>query len=533
MEHRPIRSQILGVNVGLVCFTIVLTLLGALFLTLRGDEESRDNNLMNSALLLSETPLVIEDLSESTPSTALWNFLDGIIEEVHDIDVIAIADTNNIQHYYPDRSEVGNPYAGTVQQRIFDGEAAFTSDDTGISGAERCAYAPVHSADGTLLGFVMVGIYLRSVNEQIVDTALSFLLIAALTLSVGAFLSFKLADRLKGLMMGYEPAALSDILYQREEVLEALEEGIVAVNKEGIITYANEAACKLQGEEKVALLGQPVGREGPLSAVWQAISTKRTAKNIPLSFPQNERILSDHIPMWEDGRVVGAISIWRNRTELTRLGEDLTGVRHMVEAMRAYTHEFMNKLHVVLGFLQVGDTSEAESYLMSVTSIHSKAVGLIMKTIAEPSVAALLLGKTSRCAELGIRLSLAKGSVLSKENSPLPPDACITILGNLIENAIDALNQANSETKEITVTVREEEPGLILCVEDTGPGITQEVLPHIFRQGFSTKSHDRGTGLALVQSTVEAFDGDVEVHSELGLGASFLLSFRRSPKEDI
>lgn len=524
----PIRTQIFSVNLIVVSVTILLTLLGTLFMTLRENKLIQDRNLMNSAQVIARVPQVAQDLEAGRPTEELWEFLDISIARVSDIDIIAVADVNNIQYYYPNREYVGKPYEGKVQQRILDGEQAFTSDDTGMSGAERCAYAPVIGSDGELLGFVMVGIYMRSVTQGVLYTVLSFTLIAIAAVGLGAILSFQLSDRIKRFMMGYEPEDLMGLFHQREDILEALEEGIVAIDGNANIMYVNQAAAKMLGMKKEEIEGNPLQEVYPQSSLDRVLHSKRSEYNIPLIFPQNERILSDRMPIWEDGRVIGAVAILRNRTEVTRLAKDLTGVRHMVDAMRAYTHEFMNKLHVIQGLLHLGQAEKAEAYIMDVTSIQRKAVGVIINSVEDPSVAALLVGKTSRCAELGIRLVLGPGSCLHGDERILPTDACVTILGNLIENAIDALNQRVQGLKEIIVSLHEDEENLLICVEDTGPGMEPEIVESIFNRGFSTKSEGRGTGLSLVHAVVTAYQGQVRVESEPGVGTTFLLTFQRN-----
>ena len=150
-----------------------------------------------------------------------------------------------------------------------------------------------------------------------------------------------------------------------------------------------------------------------------------------------------------------------------------------------------------------------------------------MSQIQEPSVAALLVGKTSRASELGIRLTLDRESALSADSPWLPPDAYVTILGNLIENAIEGLNQTRRGEKEISVSIREEGDGLLLCVEDTGPGIPAALRRTLFRRGSTTKGLGRGTGLALVREVVDTYQGEIRVESETGVGTSFFVSFRR------
>lgn len=525
---KPIRTQIFSVNLIVVAVTILLTLCGTLYLTLRQNHHIMDRNLMNSAQVIARIPTVIRDLEAGIPTDELYDFLKTSTTQISDIDIIAVADINNIQYYYPDRELIGKPYAGKVQQRILNGEAAFTSHDTGRSGAERCAYAPVKGSSGDLIGFVMVGMYMRSVTQGVLYTVISFLLIAIAAIILGAALSFKLSNRIKRILLGYEPEAFLGLFHQREDILEALEEGILAIDRNANLMYMNAAATKMLELKKEEVLGKALQDIYPESTMDRVLQSKRSEHNIPLLFLEQKRILSDRMPIWEDGRVVGAVVILRNRTEVTRLAKDLTGVRHMVDALRAYTHEFMNKLHVILGLLHLGQADKAEAYIMDVTSIQRKAVGAIVNSIEDPSVAALLVGKTSRCAEMGIRLSLGSGSSLKADERILPTDACVTILGNLIENAIEAMNQCVPGLKEVIVSIHEEEENLLICVEDTGPGMEPEIVDRIFRKGFSTKSELRGTGLSLVNSVVSAYQGHVRVESELGVGTTFLLTFHRA-----
>lgn len=526
MKHEPsLRTQIFKVNLIVVGLTIALALCGALMVTLQGESELQDSNLMNSAQVISKSPVVIEDLMDGEPSEELFDFLDNATAGISDIDVIAVANLDNIQFYYTEKALIGELYEGTDQQRIFDGEEAFNSDDTGISGAERCAYAPVLSEDGKLLGFVMVGIYMRNVTQSTMVTMGSFIAIAFIAVALGAVLSYNLSARIKRSLQGYEPQDLSHLFNLREDVLEALDEGIVAIDDRGCIMYVNEAAVGFSTRDKKDVIGMDMDDVFPGSTLKKVLKTKVAENNVPLAIHGEEQVISDRMPIWEDGCVVGAVAIWRNRTEVTKLAKDLTGVQHMVDAMRAYTHEFMNKLHVILGLLHLGDYEKAEAYIMDVTSIQRKAVGAIMGSVENQSVAALLVGKTSRCAEVGIRLILAEGSRLGGDEKILPTDACVAILGNLIENAVDALNHSAAGLKEIIVSIKEEENYLLLCVEDSGAGMDPALAKNIFKKGFSTKSKDRGTGLALVHSVIKTYGGQVRVESELGVGTSFVLIF--------
>ena len=358
-------------------------------------------------------------------------------------------------------------------------------------------------------------------------TALRLIAVGVVAAVLGSLLAQRLSRRIKESLLGYEPDAFARQFLQREDILDALEEGILAIDGDQTVIFLNDSAAAMLSLDRTATLGRPLHEVYPRSTLDRILRTGQPEYNVSMSSLKEIRVLADRLPVYENGRLTGAVSIFRNRTELTRMANDLTGVRHMVEAMRAYTHEFLNKLHVILGLLQIGEPEKAQQYIMDTSQTHREAVGRIMSRIRQPSVAALLVGKTSRANELGIRLVLDRESALSEDSPWLPPDAYVTILGNLIENAIEVLNQSRSSTKEISVSIRESEESLLLCVEDTGPGVPPALRDTLFQRGASSKGKGRGTGLTLVREVAEAYHGEIRVESESGVGTSFFLSFCR------
>jgi len=520
-----VRLEILRLSMAIAAITVALSLAGSLAFSLILFRKSLDGNLLNSARVVAQSPVVVSAMQTDSSSPELLEYLDKSISRVDDIDFIIAADMQGKQLYHPDHDKVGSQYAGSDQQRLLNGAHSFASNDTGIAGAERCAYAAVLDENDKLVGFVVVGVYVKSFSHDIWMIVLRYLLIASVVAALGTLLSTKLSDKITQSLRGYEPDVLASLFQQREDILEALEEGVLAIDKSGKILYINRAAARLLNIDKPTAPGEPLRLIYPASTMERVSRTGKAEYNVNIKSIKNVRILSDRMPLREGSEIVGAVAIFRDRTEMTRMAEDLTGVRHMVEAMRGYTHEFMNKLHVVLGLLELGEYARAEDYILSITNTQHQAVGLIMDRLEVPAVAALLVGKTSRCAELGIRLTLDPESSLSNEEHFLPPDAYITILGNLIDNAIDALGRSAGRSKEITVTVREDD-SLLLCVEDNGPGIPKELADRIFQQGVSTKGAGHGTGLALVKDVVDAYGGTIRVESDTDTGGtSFFVTF--------
>ena len=522
-----IRARLMRMNLIVVIVSIALSLAGTLYFTLRSEQRALDNNLLNSASILSRVPLLRETLQGAYTVEELADYLDETTELTSDIDLILVGDTQSTLIYVPDRSLIGTAYSGVAQADALAGAAPYTSNETGPMGSDHSAYASVRDEAGEVIGFVIVGVYFRSMALVGLGTALRLLAVGVVAAVLGCLLAMRLSRSIKRSLMGYEPDAFARQFHQREDILDALEEGILAIDGEEKVIFLNAAAAEMLSMDRKTALGRPLHQVYPRSTLDRVLRTGQAEYNVSMQSLKNIRVLADRLPIREDGKLAGAVSIFRNRTELTRMADDLTGVRHMVEAMRAYTHEFMNKLHVILGLLQIGEPEKAQQYIMDTTRTQREAVSRIMSQIRQPSVAALLVGKTSRANELGIRLRLDWESALSEESPWLPPEAYVTILGNLIENAIEGLNQSRCTTKEISVSIREGEDSLLLCVEDTGPGIPAELRETLFQRGVSTKGRSRGTGLSLVHEVVEAYHGEIRVESESGVGTSFFLSFCR------
>ena len=522
-----IRARLMRMNLVIVIVSIALSIGGTLYFTLRSEQTALDNNLLNSASILSRVPMIQEALQGERTIEELSDYLDETTSRTSDIDLILVGDTQSKLLYVPDSTLIGTSYVGTAQQAALAGEAPYTSNETGPMGSDHSAYAPVRDEAGEVIGFVIVGVYFRSMALVGLHTVLRLLAVGVVAAVLGSLLAMRLSRSIKQSLMGYEPDAFARRFHQREDILDALEEGILAIDAEQKVIFLNKAAAEMLSIDRQTAVGRSLHEVYPRSTLDRILRTGQSEYNVSMSSLKEIRVLADRMPLYEKGKLAGAVSIFRNRTELTRMADDLTGVQHMVEAMRAYTHEFMNKLHVILGLLQIGEPEKAQQYIMDTTRTQRVAVSRIMNQIRQPSVGALLVGKTSRANELGIHLRLDRESTLSEESLWLPPEAYVTILGNLIENAIEVLNQSRRAIKEVSVSIRESEDSLLLCVEDTGPGISPALRQTMFQRGVSTKGRSRGTGLALVQEVVEAYHGQIRVESEPGVGTSFFVSFCR------
>lgn len=522
------RVSVLGILVAMALGT------GAgLALSLVQEHHMRDDTLKAAVQAVSHTLTIVE--GADSPETRAY--VDRTVEGLTGVDLFALYDGEGRPLYFYDiTAGTGDPamlepLGEELRARLAGGTAPLLDDAETPMGADHCAYAAVYLADGSVRGYVMAGLYLRSIRSTVLRTLAVYLLIGAAALGVGALLSLQLARRVKSDLLGYEPDAFRDLFLRRMELLDALDEGLLAIDKDHRVIYLNRAAAELLSLDKTTALGQPLEAVRPQSSIPRVLLTGKAEYSVSVQTQRTGvRVLSDRMPVRRDGQIVGAVAIFRNRTEVTRLARELTGVQHIVEAMRAYTHEFMNKLHVILGLLQLGEAKRAEEYVLQLTQTRALSVRQISQCIAEPSVAALLIGKSCRAAELGVRLTLAPESRLSADNVYLPAPAMITVLGNLIENAFDAFaNSPAAPLHAVDVAIHESARGLIVSVDDNACGMTEEVREHLFERGTTSKGEGHGTGLFLVKRIVDAYGGEIRVESTRGVGSSFILTFQPQP----
>ena len=518
------RVSVLGILVAMILAT------GAgLWLSLAQEQRMRDDTL-TAAVQAAAYALALDGHSDAQQ---LQEYTLRTVEGIEGVDLFAVYDAQGRPVYYAD---IVSGQAGSAELPALDaelcrrlaqsGEVLLDDAETPL-GADHCAVTAVRGADGAVTGYVLAGLYLRSIRTMALRTLGVFVGIGLAALGVGTLLSLQLARRIKSGLLGYEPDAFRDLFLRRMELLDALDEGLLAIDRDAHILYINRAAAEMLSFDKDAVLGRPLAEVYPQSTIPQVLRTQKAEYNVSLESLRHVRILSDRMPVWRDGRIVGAVAIFRNRTEVARLARELTGVQHIVEAMRAYTHEFMNKLHVILGLLQLGEAQRAEEYVLQLTQTRALSTRQISACIAEPSVAALLIGKSCRAAELGVRLTLDPASHLDADPRCLPAPAMITVLGNLIENAFDAFAQTPGRAlHEVSVSVREGEQGLILSVDDNACGMSDEVRRHLFERGATSKGKGHGTGLYLVKQIVDAYHGDIRVESTRGVGSSFVITFR-------
>ncbi|MBR2885406.1 MAG: Spo0B domain-containing protein [Clostridia bacterium] len=516
-------------------FQIILIVTLALFLGFAGsfinvqfETERRDQNLQNVAEAIAKSPLVVEaEYSNMDFYPLLKEYLDSLCDTLKDIDIISVVTKESTRLYHSNEELIGTVYDGTIPDFKEKSRDYYTTTDNGPSGTQRRAYAAIYDEEGNYAGFVIAIMLMKNIKNETIQIILTFILITIIAILIELFISAELSDKIKKSLLGYEPDVFTSMFRMRDNILESLDEGIVAVDKVGRVQFINKSAVEMlttDGKED-SFIGKYVSNLSNTIPALNPLCASEISRSVSSAY---DNILIDTIPIKENDSVTGTVGILHNRKEYTKLMEDLTGTRYLVDSMRANNHDFTNKLHVILGLIQMEMYDEATSYIQNITMVQRETISKVMNCINEPAIAALLIGKIARASELNVKFVLREGCYYSSADISLPSEVLVTVIGNLIENAFESMNDMNYDgQKELLFGMYSKPGALLITADDTGSGISDSNIERIFENGFSTKGSGRGTGLYQVKNLIEAAGGKINVESQEGIGTSFTVSFKK------
>ncbi|MEX3745053.1 ATP-binding protein [Lysinibacillus xylanilyticus] len=494
--------------------------------------EQKDK-LENQALLVAKTVSQLPELktyiSNNNDFNEATQHINPVVEEIRDINgaqYIVVLDMQRRKYSHPNTKEIGQVSKSADLNAAF-AEHYYTSVAHGEHGDMVRAFVPVMSNEGKQIGVVVVGYSVLTVAELLQSIQTELIITILVSLLFSAWGAHTLGLHMKKQMFGLEPHEIAKMYVERTETFNAMHEGIIAIDNKLTITIFNEKACEILDVHKQpsTLIGKKIFDVLPDTRLPEILELDQPIFNREL-YINGHSIMSNRIPIQVNGKTVGAVAMFKDRTEVKKLAEELTGVKAFVQALRVQTHEHKNKLHTIAGLLQLGHHEQALSYLTQVKEEHDEITNFLNERIKNENISGLLLSKISYAKEQGIRLEIDRESRLTIFPKNLDHHDFVILFGNLIENAFDALRDVQMDEKMIHVSVDEDEDVLAILVTDNGIGMSDEVKAHIFDNGYSTKEKKgRGIGLYLINEIVQKGQGEVEVISEPNKGTSFLITF--------
>lgn len=435
---------------------------------------------------------------------------------------IVVTDMNSLRYSHPEAQRIGQPFKGDDILLALDGKENVAINRGFLAKALR-VFTPVYDDQHRQIGVVSIGLELSRVTEQINNSRGSIIWSVLFGVLVGLLGTWALVKVLKRILFGLEPYEISTLFEQRQAMLQSIKEGVIAVDDNGEVTLINHAAQELLNYRK----SQDDAQLSTLSHAWAQVvdlsdvlrdGTPHRDEEINI---KDRLLLINTVPVRSNGNIIGAISTFRDKTEVRQLMQRLDGMENYADSLRERSHEFMNKLHVILGLLHLKSYEQLEEYIIKTANNYQEEIGSLLGKIKSPVIAGFLLSKINRTSDSGHKLLISHDSQVPDSGNENQVAVLITVLGNLIENALDAL--AQQPDGEISVSLYYRNGWLHCEVNDDGPGIEPDRIDAIFAKGVSSKGTGRGVGLALVKQQVESLGGNISVESEPGVYTQFFV----------
>lgn len=527
--HRRLVTQAMALQLAVIAL-VLLAVSVAFARTSQGAlEEQYGLRATAVAGSMAEIPEVRNLLASGGPSPRMQEIAEGVRHRTG-VSFVVVTDVQGIRHSHPKPERIGQPVS-TDPGRALAGITDWYVE-TGTLGPSVRGKVPIWDPTGEeVIGIVSVGILTGELSDAVRSRLAGLLIVASGVFAVGALAAYVAARTIRRQTLGLEPPEIAALYEHRDGMLQALHEGVLAVDENGVVTLFNdEAATMLNLTDDSA--GQSLDERPDLTELL-SLAEGGSKVDIPLQVG-TQTLLVTTAPITIRNRRQGAVYTFRDRTELQGLVSELESAQGLVDALRAQAHEHSNDLHTISGLIELGRHDD----VLSIVKDHSESERALADLYGgrpggDSLIVASLLAKTAVASERNIHLRTHLGD-LPQTEVRVARDM-VTIIGNLVDNAIDHLSVTSLSGGEIEIAVWERNGTVTIEVSDSGDGMAPEVLDHIFESGFTTKdsrSHE-GLGLALVDALARRYRGSVQVDSEPGSGTLFSVSLKVSVEEEL
>ncbi|MCQ9136390.1 MULTISPECIES: sensor histidine kinase [Streptomyces] len=467
---------------------------------------------------VADSPSVRAAIHTAHPTAELQPYALRIMRDT-DVDFVTIMNPRGIRWTHPDVTQIGQRFRGNTEPALR-GDT-FTETYTGTLGASVRAVTPIEDGDRTIIGMVSAGIKVESISKRVQDQVTALFAVAGGALALGAIGTYVINASLRRHTHGMNATELSRMHDYHQAALHAVREGLLMLDGQYKVALINDGGRELLGvsEEVVGRSVAELGLPAPLTGALLASEPRVDEVHLAA-----DRVLVVNTSPVSGGERRGTVVTLRDVTELQSLMGELDSERGFTQALRSQAHEAANRLHTVVSLIELGRAEEAVDFATAELELAQALTDRVVAAVGEPVLAALLLGKTAQANERGVELVVSEESTLDDGVLPrsLPARDLVTILGNLIDNAVDAAQ--GSMRARVTVTASTQHGELLLRVADTGAGVDPAHASLVFERGFSTKPSGpagRGLGLALVRQAVQRHEGSLSVTGADGGGAEF------------
>ncbi|MEU1160089.1 sensor histidine kinase [Streptomyces sp. NPDC005921] len=484
-------------------------------------EEAATRQATAVARSVADSPSVRSAIHTRDPSARLQPYALQVMRDT-EVDFITIMTPDGIRWTHPDKNEIGKHYLGHIEAA----QQGYTYSETykGTLGASVRTVTPVEEND-RVIGLVSAGIKVEAISRRVQEQVTALLGVAAGALVLGAVGTYVINARLRRHTHGMNAAELSRMHDYHEAALHAVREGLLMLDGQYRVALINDGGQELLGVDSEGdVVGRSVAELGlPAPLTGALLASEPRVDEVHLTA---DRVLVVNTSPVSGGERRGTVVTLRDVTELQSLMGELDSERGFTQALRSQAHEAANRLHTVVSLIELGRAPEAVDFATAELELAQALTDQVVAAVSEPVLAALLLGKTAQANERGVELVVSDESRLDDGLLPesLSARDLVTILGNLIDNAVDAAQGTVRARVTVTAYADDDDAELVMRVTDTGAGVDPAHAELVFQRGFSTKPAGpggRGLGLALVRQAVARLDGTLTVTEAAEGGAVF------------
>ncbi|SPF05765.1 sensor histidine kinase [Streptomyces sp. MA5143a] len=531
LRPRSLAGQLFAVQAVLIAVVVA----GCALFTYVSDrsqaEDAAGRQALAVAAAVADAPSVRAAIHTDDPTARLQPYATEVQRHAG-VDFVTIMTPDGIRWTHPVPERIGQRFVGHIEKAQRGG--TFTETYTGTLGPSVRAVTPIKE-DGRVVGLVSAGIKVQAISDRVQGQVTALFGVAAGALALGGVGTYIVNARLRRHTHNMNAAELSNMHDYHQAALHAVREGLLMLDGQYRVALINDGARELLGvtEDVIGRSVADLGLPAPLTGAL--LSSEPRVDEVLLTA---ERVLVVNTSPVSGGQRRGTVVTLRDVTELQSVMGELNSERGFTQALRSQAHEAANRLHTVVSLIELGRSDEAIDFATAELELAQALTDQVVAAVTEPVLAALLLGKTAQANERGVELVVSQDSRMDDGLLPesLPARDLVTVLGNLIDNAVDAAQGTTGARVTVTAYTDEAEgpadgpddpargPVLVLRVSDTGAGVDPAYRDSVFERGFTTKPSGpggRGLGLALVRQTARRHGGTLTVAEAPGGGAEF------------
>jgi sensor histidine kinase regulating citrate/malate metabolism len=491
---RSLAGQAIALQILVIAVIVLAGSALALLDARRDGDAAARQQVVGIATALADSPSTAAAI-ESGRATEILQPVTKAVRTNTDIAFITIMAPDRTRFTHTDPNQIGGKYIGTIEPALR-GET-FSEVYTGTLGPSIRAVAPVRDESGRIVGLVSAGILQKSLADRWRSQWPTIAAVTVGALAISLIGVWFIRRRLLRQTRGLRPDELRVMYEHHDAILHSVSEGLIVLDRDGVVLVNDEARRLL------ALAPGPVQQ----SELPEFLRTYDPGARDEVHVTDERVLVVNRSRVGETGSEVVTV---RDRTELQGALGELSSLKVLTDTLRSQAHEAANKLHTIVTMVEMGRADEAVRFATNELELSQQLVDRLSSAVGEPALVALLLGKTAQADERGIELSVTEDTHLpsNADDVPLTGQEMVTVLGNLIDNALDACDR---EDPWVEVTVSQDDDTLLIRVADSGPGMDAETFERAMQRGYSTKadtdSDQHGLGLALVAQVVKRHHG--------------------------